>query len=417
MNQQVTQGDRERPSTAAFCVRFFRADQFDRLRIPVWWSWTTCKGPWSHIEPFAQWGKGLTEADALFDTRRNASRRLCTHVFPDTPFTRRAYRDVSDLAVDPGLLDDRTEELKDRGKPQAEETEIDWRTGRDLITGRERLVPASFVHYEYQAPAGKGVGRQTTDGLGAGFTTDEAILDGILTLVRGDAAAIVLRNRLVMPDIVIDEVSRPGLGEAIETLCGKGISMKVKDFTTDIGIPTFGVLLVEESHPRGPFVTHGFGSHPMKEEALIQALTEAAQWRAFYLKNLAELSPQLHRAFCASRFVFDPRMKEVYGCMFTPSTSALRMSQIPSQPDEPPGQLVARCVERLRAALRAPAVFVVDLSRAEEALAVVRVLIPGIQSLDEAHHATSHRLHAVPRILGYAREDTKPDMLYQGKLP
>jgi thiazole/oxazole-forming peptide maturase SagD family component len=398
-------------------IKLLRADHRDNVGLPVLWSRVYCLGPWKRIKPFIQWGKGFTEEQARASAFCEAVERLSAHVFADTPLVRGSYRELRDGAVDPRKLISDSEIAHREHVELTDDLSLEWRRGYDLIRRSPVLIPATFVHFPYPVPKEALFANQGTNGLAAGNCFEEAILQGLLELVERDGTYIFLRNRLCAPDIDAESISSPRCSRLIRSLQSKGIEVRIKDFTTDIGIATVGVLLVQDAHPWGPFLTHGYGAHLDPETAFIRALTEAVQGRGFYLKEFWEMSPEERRQYRKDVGVFDPRFKKIYECMYLKSGTRKGLSDLPSYPLQDLTSALGLCIGKVKQVLSDPLISVVNLTRPEIGFPVVKVVAPELQYIDHEHYNVSPRLYRLPRILGYTSKDTDESSIYQEPLP
>lgn len=263
-----------------------------------------------------------------------------------------------------------------------------WCEAEDLMAdGAPLLVPFEMVHTNYTRPlpAGSGSFQMSSNGLASGNHVLEAIGHGLCEVIERDALALwALRGgtesdhgRLDL-DSVDDTIAR-GL---LDQLDGAGLAVGVWDITTDIGLPVFVCALADrETNVFGQvYSSHGSGCHAAREVALARALTEAAQTRLTYIagarddahRELFETARNPDRvAGVRSRLIqaaATPRRR--YGAVSTHDAFSFQ--------DD-----VAWTIERL-AAVGVRQVAVVRFPSRIDGIAVVRVIVPGLEGLHDA---------------------------------
>jgi ribosomal protein S12 methylthiotransferase accessory factor len=154
-----------------------------------------------------------------------------------------------------------------------------------------------------------------------------------------------------------------------------GIAVAAWETTSDIGISSFLCMIVDRAdhclHPL--YGITGMGCHPARGVALLRALTEAAQGR---LTAIAGSRDDLFRSYY--EMLLDPdRRSDDHTLILTGSsphsfTGSTWETEIFDED-------VAWELDRLRAA-GIERVAVVDLTKPEFQLPVVRVIIPGLES-------------------------------------
>lgn len=253
-----------------------------------------------------------------------------------------------------------------------------WIEGQDLVTRTRIWVPYELVHTAYTLPPPTGTGCfiATSNGLASGNHLLEAISHGICETVERDAATL---HQLRTPEqralrrIDLRTVDDACCAEALDRLARAGMSVAIWDITTDIGIPAFRCLIAEGGrHPgrmrRG---SAGMGCHPDRGIALLRALTEAAQARLAVISAARDEPAHLYStrepASPAGRKPTDLRGEAVGD-----------FTAVPAFVSDSIGEDVAWELEALRSA-GITEVVVVDLTREEFNVAVVRVIIPGIE--------------------------------------
>jgi len=159
-----------------------------------------------------------------------------------------------------------------------------WTLAKDLASGRPVVVPFELVSADFTvpAPAGFGVFQQTTNGLGAGNTPDEAMLQGLYEVVERDAvagwhamSAAGQAARAVDPA----SVDGPASTWLLARLAAAGAPVRLWDISGASGLPAFLALVWDIQGVAGIEAESGAGCHASADVALARALAEAAQAR------------------------------------------------------------------------------------------------------------------------------------------
>ncbi|MFC1895327.1 YcaO-like family protein [Thermodesulfobacteriota bacterium] len=141
-----------------------------------------------------------------------------------------------------------------------------WVPAYSLVRQADFLVP-----YEWFADI------QGTNGLSAGNTLEETILQGLCEVLERHVCAVVNTTRRRVPTIDPATVKDPVARDLVQKLHRNRIRFMCKDFTLDTGIPTVACIALDPaSFPKSEIVyCAGTATHP--EKALIRALTEVQQ--------------------------------------------------------------------------------------------------------------------------------------------
>jgi ribosomal protein S12 methylthiotransferase accessory factor len=193
---------------------------------------------------------------------------------------------------------------------------MDWLPGYDLVSGEKIMVPASIALFRYSSspPAINPFSYFHTNGLASGNVMEEAVCHALCEVIERDAMSLadlrasaipfhilrtivhslnaaafsvspILTDKFVddpsiFPDVDISEIDFEPVKTLAEKFSQAGISLMVKDITSDIGIPTFNASSVEWiSHDYG-YLAEGHGTHPDARIAVLRAITEVSQTRA-----------------------------------------------------------------------------------------------------------------------------------------
>jgi YcaO-like protein with predicted kinase domain len=266
------------------------------------------------------------------------------------------------------------------------DTELDptrpilWIEGWDLIGERAMWVPyaavtTSFVEGECRASAFF----RSSNGLASGNTALEATLHGLLEVIERDAVALWERMNASERDgrqLDLATVDDPVCAHLLRTLDDAGIDVALWDVTSDVGVPAYACHVVEReaggrARPQGAF--SGYGAHLSTGVALSRAITEAVQSRATMIAGSRDdLLPERYAA-CAN---------EDDHAALRATTQRARgdfRDRRPRDTERFESDL-AVVLDSLKAA-GARAAVTVDLSRRELGVPVVKVIVPGLESV------------------------------------
>lgn len=267
-----------------------------------------------------------------------------------------------------------------------------WIEGRALLDEEPIWLPFELVHMNYTVGPRPGAGcfPGSSNGLASGNHWLEAVSHGICEVVERDAT--VRWGELDEPRqrtrLDLDTVDDPDCVMVLEKFWRVGLSVAVWETTSDIGIPAFLCSISDaEINPlRALYGGSGMGCHPTREIALLRALTEAAQSR---LTMISGSRDDVSRADYVR--VRSPDALADLHMVLENDRPARRFVDIPSWQSETFAGDVAWELERLRAAgVEKP--IVVDLTREEFQIPVVRVVIPGLRDLHSG--GSARRSHA-----------------------
>jgi ribosomal protein S12 methylthiotransferase accessory factor len=258
---------------------------------------------------------------------------------------------------------------------------LPWVEGYDLLADGPLWIPFELVHANATVPRlpGGGCFLLTTNGLASGNTLAEAVLHGLCEVVERDALAgwgHGPEDRLVRTRVRIDTIDDPTCCALLRRFEAAGVAVLIWDITSKIGIPAFYATIFDRSADpllRPLPALSGAGCHPDRAIALIRALTEAAQSR---LTGIAGSRDDLDRErylplYAAETLDFFQRLE-------TTGTAERDFRSTPSLAEPTIEADVHTVLERLRGVGLDHAV-IVDLSRPEVPVAVVRVIVPGLE--------------------------------------
>jgi ribosomal protein S12 methylthiotransferase accessory factor len=258
-----------------------------------------------------------------------------------------------------------------------------WVQGFDLMNDVEVWLPYEIVHTDYTLPSPEGTGcfMASSNGLASGNHLLEAISHGICEVVERDATSLWDAMSDPAQDarrVDLATIGDPLCCEVIEKFEHVGIGIGVWDVTSDIGIPSFFCWIMERDNGTGADARSniGAGCHPVREVALLRALTEAAQER---LTAISGARDDLEW----SDFTVAPDIQTARSAIIFERTPSRDFRHIQSHRRETVWDDIEWQLTRLRA-VGVNEVVVVDLSKPDRfGFAVARVVIPGLEGLHD----------------------------------
>jgi ribosomal protein S12 methylthiotransferase accessory factor len=262
---------------------------------------------------------------------------------------------------------------------------LPWIEGVDLLQRRPAWVPFELVHCNFTLPLPpwSGCFPMTSNGLASGNHVLEAIAHGLCEVIERDALALWhLRSEEAQHARRIDlgTVDDERCLAAMTLVCRAGLSLGLWEITSDIGVPAYECVIVDRDRTpleRG-YATSGTGCHPTRAIAAARAITEAVQGRMIYVAGSRDDRDRAAYAAASDPAFLDEvreRIGDPGGALdFRTRPSVLHTAFAPE---------VRWLLDRLTAAGIGEAI-VVDLSREEFGVPVVRVIVPGLEGVDGA---------------------------------
>lgn len=357
-------------------------------------------------------GKGVDDIQAKTSALCEALERYSGVFQGDEPRRTASYERLQSEAVPPSaLLLFSAAQYAGRGnwnkncpphlhipQPFQADRPIDWTPAWSLAHERVVYVPTAYCYYDYSLPDDHVFCIPDSNGCAAGSSREDAILQGLLELVERDAAALWWENRALRPGIDLESLDSPYLRQVQDDYANLRRELWALDLTTDLGIPVVAALSRRVDKPAQDIIM-AFGAHLDPRQALLRAVAELHQMLPPVLHvdsaGYASDSPWEIDWWRAATLDSDPYLAP------DPARAAITL---PDRPDLG-GDLredVLACVARARAA--GLDVLVLDQTRPDIGLPVVRVMVPGLRHFWRRH--APGRLYDVPVQLGWLPRPT-----------
>ncbi len=277
-------------------------------------------------------------------------------------------------------------------REDARDLVVDCVEGLDLLSGERGPVPLAMVQCPW---FGEKLFRFTdTNGLASGNTLDEAIYHALSELFERHTwsmyhARCHLVPRFFMGPGAMDlalaaEIEFPTGDPSIDALYARisEVGLRLRAFLLDEpGLPTTMIASVMETGATPPMAHMGLGCSLSPTHALSRAITECIQSRVVDIQAAREdilrpNDPVGRTGEYARRLVDAPRNRWYHDL---PGTSA-RLADIPEGSTTSVGAAVQGLLRAARA-IGATRAIVVDISPADLPVAVVRAIVPAIETL------------------------------------
>ncbi len=282
-------------------------------------------------------------------------------------------------------------------EPFDEERSIDWTPVWSLTDRDFKYLPTAYCYYGYPQIERLDCWADS-NGCAAGNTIEEAILQGFLELVERDSIALWWYNRLQKPQVNLDSFDDPYFQSLHQYYQQLGREIWVLDITSDLNIPTFVAISRRIDRPIEDII-FGYGTHFDPQIALNRALTELNQ----ILPSVVAANADGATAYPAAA---DPLAIEWWKTATLDNQSYLTPDRqiplkistdyphIPSQDLLEDLKLCQQIVENQNMEM-----LVLDLTRPDIGLKVVKVIVPGMRHMWKRLGAG--RLDRVPVKMGW----------------
>ncbi len=266
-------------------------------------------------------------------------------------------------------------------EPFAPSARTEWSPVWSFRDKRFKFLPTGLLYFFY------GGFHTDSNGCAAGNTREEAIVQGFLELVERDAYAIWWYNRLQRAEVDLKQFDDSYVRDLQSQLADAGHRLWVLDITSDLGIPTYVAIThwMQGGHENIEF---GSGAHFDRRIALLRALTELTQFMSIgAIGGARGEKPTLDGV--------TPLRLDEYPFLIPCDNPTIRPAPSLKVHDNTRDQVNA-CVEIATGA--GYDFLVLDQTRADVEVPVVRVLVPGLRHFYRRYGPG--RLYDVPVKLG-----------------
>lgn len=285
-----------------------------------------------------------------------------------------SFNDFQDSfnVVDPGTLP------AVRNTPFHLNYPIAWIESEDLLAGDTAWIPYEMVHTNYTVPRSDGSGcfAASSNGLASGNSILEATTHGICEVIERDALTLWHQSGSANWDrtsICTQSIEDERCRYTLARLEAAAFQTWVWDITSDTGVPTYFAFIADQDSPTG-HIGIGSGTHLSKEVALLRALHEAVQVRTTYIVGARDdILPDEYtdQGIQSKREHF---FNFVHASSFSGEFKNTDSIDSASTNDDLTTLLKALKNIGVKKVLR------VDLTKPEFNIAVVRIVIPGLEA-------------------------------------
>ncbi|MGH9318714.1 MAG: YcaO-like family protein [Vicinamibacteria bacterium] len=333
-------------------------------------------------------GRGWNEDDATIGCLAEGCERYSIFYQGAEPVVRASYQEIAGEAVHPRELlhfSERQYATRDADGSVEETTvpipfddfvPVDWVKARSL-TGKSRLVPAAYSYLRHFQPSHPFCFADS-NGCAAGADLDSAMERGLLELIEREAAAVWWYNRLPARGLPFEAFDDEFLRHAVEPFSRNGLRVWLLQLSSDWRVPVVAAVSCAGDESS---IAYAFAAGRTIDAAARSAITELVQTILSYGRLRA-------RAPEDSRVAWRQRTRLLDRPFLLPVGSVGKLSE------------EVACLSALleRARELGLDVLVVDLSRPEVGVPVVRVIVPGMRPLKPRFGAG--RLFELPVSLG-----------------
>lgn len=369
-------------------------------------------------------GKGKSISQAKVGALCEAIERYSLMYQGDEYFISGSLKDLSSNAVHPNRcmnysakqFQNREEENRNCSRfyslvpiPFDESLKMDWTPVYSLTGKKFKYLPSCFCYAQYPAEDELNLfSYPDSNGCAAGNSLEEAILQGFLELVERDSVAIWWYNMLRKPGVDLGSFDDPYFTQLIDYYKSLNRSLFVLDITSDLNIPAFAAV----SHrfdDKKENIIFGFGAHLDAKIAIERALVEINQIlpivnvpgversRGIYLTKDKNFVAWLNTATMANQPYFVP-MQDI------PKKTALDYPPL-SEPNIYDSLIF--CFDA--ATKQGLETLVLDLTRPDIGLPVVKVIVPGLRHFWK--RLAPGRLYDVPVKMGWLKKPRREEQL------
>lgn len=285
-------------------------------------------------------------------------------------------------------------------EPFDAEKEIEWSLAWSLTANKPRYLPTAYCYYGYARQHNTWFARADSNGCAAGRSKEEAILQGFLEVVERDSIALWWYNRLFKPAVDLSNFDDPYFQELQEYYVSLHRDLWVLDITSDLAIPTFAALS-RRNDATVEDLTLGFGAHFDARLAIQRALTEMNQWLPVVCSGTAEkTAPYLSQDREAIQWWQTATLEnQPYLAPNELATPKIHTDYTGDCSDD----LAVDVMTCIRIAeTRGMETLVLDQSRPDTGLVVVKVIIPGLRHFWPRFGLG--RLYDVPVQMGWVQK-------------
>lgn len=285
-------------------------------------------------------------------------------------------------------------------EPFDEEREIEWTPVWSLTQQKFRYLPTAYCYYGYPASS-KIDCWADSNGCAAGNTVEEAIVHGVMELVERDCVALWWYNRLQKPKVDLDSFDEPyfqALKHYYQTIHR---DLWILDITSDLNIPAFAAISRRTDRSTEDII-FDFGVHFDPKIAIYKAINGMNKILHAVLAANPDGSTRysLSNSSIALHWWKTATLENQPYLIPDQSFPAKRYSDYPQLWSDDLLEDVITCQQSIER--RGMELLVLDQTRPDIGLKVVKVIVPGLRHFWKRLGAG--RLYDVPVQSGWLKE-------------
>jgi ribosomal protein S12 methylthiotransferase accessory factor len=292
-------------------------------------------------------------------------------------------------------------------EPFRHDERMDWSPVWSLTEQRTRWLPTQLLYFACPPTPDRWIAYADSNGCAAGTSLEDAALQGFCELVERDSVALWWYNRARRPAVDLESFDDPYVATIVASYAQLGREVWALDLTTDLGIPSIGAFSRRVDGPSEDILI-AFGAHLDPQIALRRALGEMNQFLSAVHPTSVDGRPL-------------PTFDDPSFLLWCESATLANQPYLVPDPDRAPRSAasweslssddlcedVARCQRAVEGV--GLEMLVVDLTRPDIELPVIKVLVPGLRHFWPRY--APGRLFDVPVELGWISSPTPEEAL------
>lgn len=365
-------------------------------------------------------GKGRTLSQAKVGALCEAIERYSCTYHGDEPYITGSLKELGGKGIHPNACMNYSEkQYLDRGRinrechklhfmvpvPFDESQEMHWTPVYSLTRHTFKYLPSAFCYNQY--PMEDELNPfcyPDTNGNAAGNSLEEAILQGFLELVERDSVALWWYNMLRKPAVDLSTFNEPYFTRLLEYYASLNRSLYVLDITGDLSIPVFAAVSHRLDGNRQDII-FAFGAHVDAGIGIERALLEVNQLLPLVAHPGAEETAGKDNDFM--NWIKNATVENQPYLVPLHDAPKKEASDYPGLCNPNIYDSVRYCVNR--AANQGLETFVLDMTRPDVGLNVVKVIVPGLRHFWK--RLGPGRLYDVPVKMGWLNRPFKEEEL------
>ena len=366
----------------------------------------------------------LTQDDAAIRALGECVERYCGALYDPQTFRAGSYSEFSRqgvCALDPAQLVLFSDEQYGSSSSFPfmrfdRNTQTLWKEGVCAATGQSTYLPASFVYvpYRYDMTYEQPFHMPISTGLAAGQSLRDAIVKGIMEILERDAFMVAWRNGLGLKELDLSSFEDPAIDQLRSASAMTGGTWRAFVLPSDIPVPIVMTLLVNEHGL--PKTSFGASADISPSRAIAGAMKESLLTR-YYINFLMRSRPSVVRQVdCADyewvRTLEDHAIAHAFDHRLRNHIDNLGEGQGTLDCAKVDGEPLDYLIARLKDS--GFDMFYCDVTTSDvrhAGIHVARVIIPGMQPLDNDHrypYEGGRRLFTLPVRLGLREREISP---------